>query len=274
MDLRLNKLLCLLLSSVAVWPGCGQPQTTGLAGEPAAPQLVRIQQRLLADDGVTAVRFTNGLTAIVKPTRYAPVVCVRAYVGAGGLYEDKYLGAGISHLTEHLVAKGAVHDMGSATDQSVSQTTGRVKEIGGQSNAYTTLNHTCYYISAGAGKAGECIDLIADWMARPEITPADFAREHGVVQRELETGADEPDRLMWRTHMANFFADHPASVPVIGFSKPLSRLTRAEVLDYHGRMYVPQNMVIAVVGDVDAEETLERLARALAGFDAGLSPDL
>jgi len=251
------------------------PQQQAQAGPAPADKPPAITERILADDDVTVARLDNGLTVIVKPTRHAPVVCVRAYVRAGGLYEAKWLGAGISHLTEHLVAKGAAHDMGPGmTDKAVRQTTGRVKEIGGQSNAYTSLDHTCYYISATAGKAMDCVDLIADWMARPEITERDFQREHGVVQRELEMGKDDPSRQMQYAHAANFFADHPAAVPVIGYAAPLSKLTRQDVLAYHRRMYVPANMVLSVAGDVDVEAVLERICLAMRGFPAGVRPSL
>lgn len=216
----------------------------------------------------------NGMTIIVKPMRSAPVVCVRAYVRTGAIYEGPWLGSGISHLTEHLVARDASHDMGEDTDEQARKASDRVREIGGQSNAYTSLSSTCYYISASAGKTNECIDLVADWMASPEITQEDFDREHGVVQRELEMRKDSPDRQMWRVHSRNLFGSHPASVPVIGYAKPLAQLMRQDVLAYHKRMYVPQNMVFCVVGDIDVPAALQRVRDAFVDFDAGRAPDL
>ena len=243
--------------------------------QPATPAPLGIAQRSSIADGTVVATLSNGLTVIVKAKRISPVVTVRAYVRAGGLYEREWLGCGISHLTEHLVAKGAVHDMGAGmTAKQAKQTSDRVAAIGGQSNAYTSMARTCYYISAASGKTNDCIDLIADWMARPEITPEDFRREHGVVQRELEMGKDSVIRQFWYRHMANCFRTHPAAVPVIGYTAPLSKLTRRDVIAYHSRMYVPQNMVICVVGDVEPEAVLKRTRRALAGFARRRSPDL
>ena len=234
-----------------------------------------IVDRIATHSGATVLKLSNGMTVVVKPTRYAPVVCVRSYVRAGGLYENQWLGSGISHLTEHIVAKGAVHDMGpGVTDKSVTQTAGRVKEIGGQSNAYTSLDHTCYYISAASGKTMDCIDLMADWMVRPEITAEDFQREHGVVQRELETGKDDPLRAISRAHAGNFFSGHPAGVPVIGVEGPLAELTLQDVVTYHQQMYVPQNMILSVVGDIDVQGVIERIRRAFAGSRKGRTPNL
>ncbi|HAU39177.1 MAG TPA: hypothetical protein DCX07_15865 [Phycisphaerales bacterium] len=255
--------------------GCVGPAGTETQTTPAPAEPLAVARTLAPADGATVVRLSNGLTVIVKPVRTAPVVTVRAYVRAGGLYEGKYLGCGISHLTEHLVAKGAEHDMGpGATAGEAKKTSDRVSRIGGQSNAYTSLDSTCYYISASAGKTMECIDLVADWMARPEISRTDFEREHGVVQRELEMGRDKPSRQMWYAHMANAYEGHPAAVPVIGLREPLAGLKYENVLDYHARMYVPQNMVFCVVGNVDVSAVLDRACRAFAGFAPGREPDL
>jgi len=225
--------------------------------------------RRIITDGATVAELANGMTVIIKPTRTAPVVCVRAYVRAGGLYEGKWLGCGLSHLLEHLVAGEAIHDGGGSNSKTTRPTKNRTAEIGGQSNAYTTLDHTCYYISAASSKTMPCIDLIADWMSKAAITKKDFDREHGVVQRELEMGKDSPSRQMWYANAANAFPNHPASVPVIGFAPVLARVTHKDVTDYHRKMYIPQNMVFCVVGDVEVEASLKRICGAMGGFDRG-----
>lgn len=242
---------------------------------PVAPELqpLTVVDRTPARAGVSVCRLSNALTVIIAENHNAPVVCVRAYVRAGGLYEGEYLGSGISHLCEHLVAKGAVHGHEGAA-ASAKQTSSRVDKIGGQSNAYTSRALTCYYIAAAAGKTDDCIDLVADWMARPEITLEDFRREHGVVQRELEMGKDNPSRQIWYAHARNFYGTHPGALPVIGRAEVTAALTHQDVLDYHRRMYTPRNMVFVVAGDVDAGEVLERTCRAFAGFAPARAPDL
>ena len=243
---------------------------------PAKPVVPTITQRSQVD-GVVVARLSNGLTAIVQASGLSPVVTVRAYVRAGGLYESPWLGCGLSHLLEHLVADDATHESQGGRQAKAKKTPGganRVTKIGGQANAYTSLAHTCYHISAAAGKTDECIDLVADWLARPKFTEEDFEREHGVVQRELEKGKDEPGRQMWYAHARNVFGPHPAAVPVIGFAEPLRGVTWSDLQAYYRRMYVPQNMVFAVVGDVDPPAVLQRIRRAFAGFEAGRVPDL
>lgn len=280
-------LLCALMATFAV--GCLHPD--GGLGEPSpadanAPgddcrtdlaqrDRMAIAQKTVTEDGTVLARLENGMGVVIKATRTAPVVHVRSYVHAGGLYEAEWLGCGLSHLLEHLVAQESIHsDQGAGTMEPAKHVEKRTRtlEIGGQSNAGTSLDYTTYYISASASKSADCIELIADQMKKRTIKQADFRREHGVVQRELEMGADNPARQMWYAHAANCFGSHPAAVPVIGYAKPLREVTLDDILAYHRRMYVPQNMVFAVVGDVDEEEVLRRIQATFADFPAGRAP--
>ncbi|MGC9453352.1 MAG: M16 family metallopeptidase [Phycisphaerae bacterium] len=250
-----------------------KPEPAGAETQPQPPAVV---ERMDTGDDVTVVTLENGLTVILQSVRTSPVVCVRGYVRAGGLYEGEWLGCGVSHLLEHLVADEAEHDSpdggGAATE--TREPVDRVRRIGAQANAYTTLDHTCYYISATAAKTDQCIELLADWLARAEITEDAFRREHGVVQRELEMRYDDPDRQLWQAHMENLYRQHPAAVPVIGYERPLRELTIDDVREYHRRMYVPQNMVVSIVGDIDVSEALRQVQKQFAGASAGRQPDL
>jgi zinc protease len=271
--------LSMLLTAALAIAGCAAPSEPAAlpttAPAKAEPAPLKVVQRADAPGGAVVARLENGLTVIVKPVHTAPVVCVRAYVRAGGLYEREYLGCGISHLCEHLVAKGALSEEApGAEGAKIDQTRSIVSDIGGQSNASTSLACTQYYISAAAGKAMDCIDLVAGWMAHARIEAEDFRREHGVVQRELELEKDDPARQMWQAHAGDVFGGHPAGVPVIGYAEPLRKLTPEDVRTYHRRMYVPENMVFVVVGDVDGGAALGRAARAFAGFARTRVPEL
>ncbi len=273
--------------SAAIFAGCA-PRGPSNTDAPQPPETVRdsgrqvpeaapltISERVVADEATVAT-LSNGLTVIVRPRRTAPVVNVKAYVRAGGLYEQEWLGCGVSHLLEHLVADDAEHhsQSGEGVQKPRDDKENRVTKIGGQANAYTTLDHTCYYISASSSRTDECIDLVADWLVRPRFTKADFEREHGVVQRELEKGRDEPNRQAWYAHMANAFRGHPAAVPVIGYAEPLAALTWEDIRAYHERMYIPQNTIFVVVGDVEIDHVLGEAREAFAGWPRGRVPEL
>ncbi len=263
--------MLIILSGQACVPTAPVTAPTTADANAAVGAIPRATSRTQAGDAVV-VKLDNGLTVIIKPMHTAPVVCVRSFVHTGGIYEGTWLGCGISHLCEHLVAKSEDEEAAPEAPAGMAASREITSDIGGQSNASTSMDITQYYISASAGKAMECIDLVAAWMARPGITKADFEREHGVVQRELELGKDDPDRQMWYAHAADVFRGHPASVPIIGFAGPLAALTYDDIIKYHDLMYVPQNMVFVVAGDVDVEAALDRVRKAFAGFKAGREP--
>ncbi len=233
---------------------------------------IRIVEHNRDESGAVLARLSNGMRVIVQAVHAAPVVHVRAYVGAGGLYEGPWLGCGLSHLCEHLVAEDSISGEDTPVRSPGPHAVNRMDVIGGQANAYTSATHTCYYISSVAEKVNESIDLIADQIARPHITRESFRREHGVVQRELEMGKDEPERVLYYTHQANLYLDHPAAVPVIGYPGPLSRVTYEDVLAYHRKMYVPQNVIFVVVGDIDAQQVMDRVVETMQGFAEGRQP--
>ncbi len=282
----MTRYVLLIFAAAVIVCGCAPRDVrTDAQGAAWRPAFAKRSKRLAADTGSGAVapsrgdvvvsHLDNGLTVIVKPTRTAPVVCVRAYVRAGAMLEKEWLGCGLSHLSEHLVARESIHRMpGGGASQTARDKRAGSLDIGGQANAYTTMDHTCYYIAAASEKTMQCVDLIAGQMIRPEITQADFDREHGVVQRELEMRKDDPNRQMWYEHMANSFGTHPAAVPTIGFLEPLKAVTRDDVLKYVRRMYVPQNMIFVVVGDVDAEAVIKRVKRRFGDLPRGRTPDL
>lgn len=235
-------------------------------------QPVHVVSRIAADDGTIVAKLSNGMMLIARAVHTAPVVSVRGYVRAGGILEGRWLGCGLSHLLEHLVAEYTVTDgadgVHDANPESLSE------KIGAQANAYTTTDHTCYYVSATAEKVNQCIEIITGQLARPDISGEDFQREHGVVQRELDMGRDDPKRIMYYTHQANLYRDHPAAVPTIGFAGPLSKVTYEDVMAYHGMKYVPQNMVLAIVGDIDPARAIDEATRRLADFHKGREPEL
>jgi zinc protease len=237
----------------------------------------RVIEQISAPPGVIAVKLADGLAVIIKPTSAAPVVDVRAYVHTGSLYEGKWLGCGLSHLCEHLVANDAGHDaVGGIIAPAATHAKrprNKVDQIGGSSNAYTTDDHTCYYISASAAKAMDCVDLVSEWMINPVITKADFEREHQVVQRELEMGLDSAGRMLGQAHEANVYGTHPAASPTIGFPEPLAKLTWDDFYSYYKMTYQPQNMVFVVVGDVDSQAVLQRIVKNFGAADHGRSID-
>ena len=141
----------------------------------------------------------NGLVVITKRVA-SPVVAVRGVAFTGGVYEGKWLGGGLSHLLEHLVAGGS---NGRRTEE---QNKELLQAIGNNSNAYTTEDHTAFFVNTTPEHMEQAVDLVTGWMFTASITPDEYHREYQVVQRELEMGKGEPDR-----QLEYLYGDEPLS---------------------------------------------------------------
>ena len=205
-------------------------------------------------------RLENGMVAIVKEHKTAPVAAVRLYVKAGSIYEQEHLGAGLSHLFEHLLAGGATETRSEAESLKVLQ------QIGAQWNAYTTKDHTCYHLTVPAPQVGIALNLLADWITRPSFPEDAFQREWGVVQRELEMYSANPDMQLHTLFDELRYKVHPARFPVIGHQAILQKLTRPQILEYYQRTYVPDNTVLVTVGDFNIEGMLQAIKKEFADF--------
>jgi zinc protease len=202
----------------------------------------------------------NGMTVIVRENHSSPVVNLRFYVKSGSIDEGQYLGAGITHYLEHLMSDGT-------TNRTLDQIESEVEAIGGGYNAYTTKDHACYFIETSREHFDEALDLLADQAMNVNLPQEQVDAQRGVITREINMGYDEPARRIYNLFGEAMFREHPAKYPVIGYLDNFLRLTRDDLVDYHSRMYVPNNMVFVAVGDLDTQEAFAKIAAAFEGFE-------
>ncbi|MGH7175821.1 MAG: M16 family metallopeptidase [Tepidisphaeraceae bacterium] len=212
------------------------------------------------DEIVTTLR--SGLVVIAKRVP-SPVVSVRAYALTGGVYEGKWLGGGLSHLLEHLVA-GC-----SNARRTEEQNRDLLQAIGNNSNAYTDYGHTCYYVNTTPQHLDQAVDLVAGWMFTCQIAAPEYRREYEVVQRELEKDRGEPDQVFALLGMSNRYRVSPARVPVIGYQEVIQSLSRDDVYSYYQVAYQPNNMVFAIAGDLPAADMLKAVQKQVGSFPPG-----
>lgn len=197
-------------------------------------------------------RFGNGLTVLIKEDKSHPVVSLQYWVGTGSMNEGHWQGSGLSHLLEHLVFKGTENYSGLDLAR-------KVQERGGHWNAYTSVNRTVYYIDGPAEFWQIFLNLLTELVFFPTFPEEDMEREKEVVRREMAMYADDPDSVAYQLLMQTLYLKHPRRWPVLGEPASFDALTRQDVLDYHGSRYVPNNVVLSIAGDVDAEEILAHL---------------
>lgn len=232
-----------------------------VAADNAVPAYSRIQQLAKA---VTLAHLDNGLTVIVQENHVAPVTTVRCYVrNTGSAFEGQWLGAGLSHVLEHVVAGGTT------TKRSEREISQIIDTFGGATNAYTSTDMTVYFIDAPSRDVDKAIELVADSMQRIKFEPSEFARELKVVRRELADGEVDRARVLYKLLGLTVYTEHPVRHPVIGYLDVLNATTNQTIIDFYRQRYVPNNQVFVVVGDVDTRHVLDHVARQWAGTGRG-----
>jgi zinc protease len=208
---------------------------------------------------VTARRWTldNGLGVIVQEDHSAPVASVQVWVETGSIHEDRHLGAGISHLLEHMLFKGTPTRGASVFAQSI-------QDAGGYINAYTSFDRTVYWIDIPAKGVPVALELLADAVMNSTLPANEFVKEQEVIRREFAMGHDDPDRMSSHALFATAYREHPYQHPIIGHLDVFNSLQRDEVMAYYKTRYVPNNMFFIVAGDVDAGSVHAQLAGLFA----------
>ncbi|MFZ4599572.1 MAG: M16 family metallopeptidase, partial [Terrimicrobiaceae bacterium] len=196
--------------------------------------------------------YENGLTLIVEEDRSAPVASVQAWCGTGSIQEGEKMGAGLSHILEHMLFKG--------TDSRPPGSIAReVQEQGGYINAYTSFDRTVYWIDVPKDGASDAVAILADAMMNATMPEAEYTKEQEVIRREFAMGFDDPDRQSSQLMLRTVFSESPFRHPVIGYLDVYNKLTRDDVMKYYKSRYVPNNLTFVVVGDVDAKKIHEEL---------------
>ncbi|MEI6561777.1 MAG: pitrilysin family protein [Verrucomicrobiota bacterium] len=199
----------------------------------------------------------NGLVILVEEDHSAPVASVQAWCETGSIHEDKWLGAGLSHILEHMLFKGTA-------TRGPNEIAQAVQNAGGYINAYTSFDRTVYWIDTPSKGASVALDILADAMMNSTLPPEEYVKEQEVIRREFAMGQDDPDRMSSLTLFAAAYRQHPYRHPVIGHLDVYNRLTRDDVMAYYKARYVPNNMFFVVSGDVDAQAVHDQLAAAFA----------
>src|SRR5438105_1905684 len=201
----------------------------------------------------------NGLTIIVQEDHSAPVASVQAWCATGSIDEDQHLGAGLSHILEHMLFKGT-------KTRSTNEIAQKVQDVGGYINAYTSFDRTVFWIDVPKDGVATALDILADATMNSTLPPEEYQKEQEVIRREFAMGMDDPDRMAGLLLFATAYQQHPYRFPVIGELEIYNQLTQEQVVQYYKTRYVPNNLTFVVVGDVDAEKVRQQLAEAFKSY--------
>jgi len=201
----------------------------------------------------------NGLTIIVQEDHSAPVASVQAWCATGSIDEDEHLGAGLSHILEHMLFKGT-------KTRSTNVIAQKIQDVGGYINAYTSFDRTVFWIDVPKDGIATALDVLADAMMNSTLPPEEYQKEQEVIRREFAMGLDDPDRVVGLRLFATAYQRHPYRFPVIGEIEIYNQLTQEQVMQYYKTRYVPNNLTFVVVGDVDAEKVRQQLTEFFKAY--------
>ncbi len=208
--------------------------------------------------GVRMVTLPNGLKLILREDHSAPVVSAQAWCKSGSIDEGRWLGAGLSHVLEHMLFKGTATRPASRIDQ-------EVQEAGGYMNAYTSFDRTVYWINVPNTGARTAIDILCDIMQHAALPEEELAKEMDVIRREMDMGQDDPGQRSARRLFETAYTRSPYRLTVIGYPDIFNELKREDIYHYYREKYAPNNVFFVVVGDMNAAEVEQQIRDAFAG---------
>src|SRR5262249_14824163 len=222
-------------------------------------------ETIAAPSGVTLTTLDNGLTIIVREDHTAPVVSAQAWCMAGSIHEGKSLGAGMSHVLEHMLFKGTSSRSGARIDQ-------EVQEAGGYMNAYTSFDRTVYHIDVPNTGARVALDILCDIMQNATLPADELAKEKEVILREMDMNVDDPGRRASRRLFETAYTRSPYRFTVIGYPDIFNELKPENIPSYYREKYAPNNVFFVVAGDVSHDEVVAQIRGAYAQTKARALP--
>ena len=202
--------------------------------------------------------LSNGVRIVTEYIPYVKSVSLGFWIGTGSRNEgsDNH---GISHFIEHLFFKGT--EKRSAKDIAEA-----VDEVGGQLNAFTAKEYTCYYIKVLDSHAELAMDILSDMLLHSRFDGEDIAREREVVLEEVKMYEDTPDELVHDIHLDANWPNHGLGRNILGTVSSIERFNRDLVQDYFRQFYTADNLVVAAAGNIPHEVVTELAERYLGAF--------
>ncbi|HXJ61978.1 MAG TPA: pitrilysin family protein [Verrucomicrobiae bacterium] len=217
----------------------------------------RLESAPTLPPGVRLSALANGLTLILREDHSAPVVSAQAWCRAGSINEGSWLGAGLSHVLEHMLFKGTTSRASGAIDQ-------EVQEAGGYMNAYTSFDRTVYWINVPNTGSSVAISVLCDIMQHATLPEEELVKELDVIRREMDMNQDDPGQRSARRLFETAYTRSPYRFPIIGYADIFNEVRRVDIERYYREKYAPNNLFFVVVGDFDAAEVEAQIQTAFA----------
>lgn len=206
----------------------------------------------------------NGIRILTERMPHVRSVAVGVWVETGSRHEHEARG-GVSHLIEHLVFKGTA----TRTAQDIART---MDSVGGQMDAFTTKENTCFYVQVLDEHLPLAVDLLTDILLHPLFDAEELEREKQVVLQEIRMVEDTPDDIIHDLFAVQVWGDHPLGRPILGTRELVTGFGRDGIAEHFGEEYVPPQIIIAVAGNVTHEQVVDLFGRGFNGYQRPVPP--
>lgn len=199
------------------------------------------------------VALHNNVHILTEDVPHVRSVAVGFWVDVGSRDEDSEIN-GVSHFIEHMMFKGTFH----RTAKEIAEA---LDAVGGQLNAFTTKEYTCYYARVLDEHLGLAIDLLSDMLFSTKFDQDDINRERNVILEEIKMYEDAPDELVHDIFAGSIWKGHALGRPIIGKAEVIENISRDMILKFYDTYYKPGKMVVAAAGNIKHDEVVERFQK-------------
>ncbi|MCB9057374.1 MAG: insulinase family protein [Calditrichae bacterium] len=207
-------------------------------------------------------KLQNGLTIVSEKIPTYRSVAIGVWIKAGSRYES-HLQKGLAHFIEHMVFKGT-------KSRTALEIASLLEKYGGQLNAFTGKEETCFYLHTIDSHLDEGVEILADMVCNPSFTENDIKLERQVVLEEISAVYDAPEEYIFDLFQEKIFADQPMGYPILGDRESVKKFNRNSVKEFWKEYYQPSNIILSVTGNVD-HNTLTDMAEKYFVFDSETS---
>ena len=200
----------------------------------------------------------NGIRLVSERIPHVRSVAVGVWVDTGSRHEPLPK-SGVSHFIEHLVFKGT-------ETRSAEEVAKAVDSVGGQMDAFTTKEHTCFYVTVLDQHLPLAADLLSDILLHPLFAADDIERERSVVLQEFRMVEDTPDDLIHDLFAERVWAGHPLGRPILGEKKIILELAREKILAHFVEEYCPGRITIAAAGRLEHAQLVDLFGKCFVDF--------
>ncbi len=206
----------------------------------------------------------SGLRIVTEAIPNTRSASLGVWVGIGSRDETPAM-SGASHFLEHLLFKGT-------RKRTALQISSEIEAVGGETNAFTTKEYTCYYARVLDADLPLAVDVLCDAVADSLLEPADVETERGVILEEIAMHEDEPGDEVHDIFTEAIFGDHPLGRLISGTAESITPMTRSQINGFYRRRYTAPVMVVAAAGNLDHGTVVRLVRKALAGTALDSAP--